>query len=404
MELWLLGAGAVVLIAVTLWIVWPDRLTEPASPAGPARLEESATMQPDQTTRNDLTPMGDRFEDQYTAATGDLSAGGVATTLQQPPATEPAVLPAGAASSGPAAGSGEPWSQPTAARERTSPGAPATAPVTPPVAWDASPAPTAWADTASRSSPVPFAPGALAEPRTIGLGAGALLVAGSAAVGAWLYSRWQRERNKPVNRLRRRARDVAGQISEHLPDVDDLPMGAAPTGGAAAALLLTGVALARALRGGGDSAAAAETAEQARGVDWRAVAMELAQRRGGEAGRRTLAHLAETSERGRKQARELPGRWPSGQAPWRRLRELGEAMPSLRDLGEAVPSRDDLGAAGSRAMQRVPSWERPQPSQPAFMGLGVGGLAVVAGVSYLVWRVLRGTDQPNHPWNTNAGE
>ena len=401
MELWLLGAGAVVLIAVTLWIVWPDRLTEQA---GPARLEESATMQPDQTTRNDLTPMGDRFEDQYTSATGDLSAGGVATTLQQPPATEPAVLPAGAVSSGPATGSGEPWSPPPTAREQSSSGSPATVPLTPPVAWDASPAPTAWADTASRGSPMPFAPRALAEPRTIGLGAGALLMAGSVAAGAWLYSRWQRERNKPVNRLRRRARDVAGQISERLPDVDDLPMGAAPTGGAAAALLLTGVALARALRGSDESAAAKETADQARGVDWRAVAMELAQRRGGEAGRRALAQLAEASEHGRKQARDIPGRWPSGEAPWRRLRQLGEAMPSLHDLGEAVPSRDDLGAAGSRALKRVPSWDGSAPPQPAFMGLGVGGLAVVAGVSYLVWRVLRGSEQPHDPWSANAGE
>ena len=37
----------------------------------------------------------------------------------------------------------------------------------------------------------------------IGLGAAALLTLVGALVGAWLYARVQRERNKPLNRLRR---------------------------------------------------------------------------------------------------------------------------------------------------------------------------------------------------------
>src|SRR5207244_9946038 len=69
MELWLLGGGAVVLIALTLWIVWPAEYVE--------------TIGDDFHNEEDLlmTPQGDEFEDQYTSATADLSAGGVATAI-----------------------------------------------------------------------------------------------------------------------------------------------------------------------------------------------------------------------------------------------------------------------------------------------------------------------------------
>jgi hypothetical protein len=71
---------------------------------------------------------------------------------------------------------------------------------------------------------------------------------GGAIGGAWLYARWQRERNKPINRLRRGARDVASRVGERLPDVEDMPRAAAPMSGAATALLLTGLLASRALR------------------------------------------------------------------------------------------------------------------------------------------------------------
>ena len=69
MELWLLGGGAVVLIALTLWIVWPAEYVE--TTGDDFRNEEDLLM----------TPQGDEFEDQYTSATADLSAGGVATAI-----------------------------------------------------------------------------------------------------------------------------------------------------------------------------------------------------------------------------------------------------------------------------------------------------------------------------------
>jgi hypothetical protein len=42
-----------------------------------------------------------------------------------------------------------------------------------------------------------------------------------ASVGIWLYMRWQRERNKPINRLRRQALFAATQIRERMPNRDE---------------------------------------------------------------------------------------------------------------------------------------------------------------------------------------
>jgi len=39
-------------------------------------------------------------------------------------------------------------------------------------------------------------------------------------VGVWLWLRWQRERNKPINRLRRQARQAADEIRERVPTPD----------------------------------------------------------------------------------------------------------------------------------------------------------------------------------------
>src|SRR5438094_226524 len=68
MDVWVLGVAAIVLIALTLWIVSQAPSTD-AAVATPAR---------------DLPPVGDEFEDQYTSATADLSAGGVAEAFNEP--------------------------------------------------------------------------------------------------------------------------------------------------------------------------------------------------------------------------------------------------------------------------------------------------------------------------------
>ncbi len=199
MELWLL-VGAVVLIALTVWIVWP------------AQRSEEVTAMTDTSSQPNLPPQGAAFEDQYTSATADLSAGGVATARETGrPVSMGAVMPESAVRS-------EPWASPTMAREGV---AQAIMPTTPP--------------HRSRS---------LTEPRTLGAGAASILAIGGGIGGAWLYQRWQRERSRPINRFRRGARSLLS----HVPELDDVPDAAAPMGGTAAALLVSSVILARAMR------------------------------------------------------------------------------------------------------------------------------------------------------------
>src|SRR6266851_3817056 len=184
MELWLLGAGAIVLIAITLWIVWPSSTADTVGTTT-VPIEE------------------DRPMTQYTSPTADMASGGVATA------------------------------EPTQSERETS------------HHWAPSGAGPDYSSTLPSQHERSMMPA-----RTMGMGAGALLSIGGAIGGAYLYARWQRERNKPINRLRRGARDVSSRLGERMPDVEDLPHGAAPMSGAATALLLTGLVASRALRHG----------------------------------------------------------------------------------------------------------------------------------------------------------
>ena len=60
------------------------------------------------------------------------------------------------------------------------------------------------------------------------------------AAGMWLFLRWQRQRNRPVNRLRRQAQWAADEIRERVPGSPDPSTTAM---GAAAALLSTALVL-----------------------------------------------------------------------------------------------------------------------------------------------------------------
>jgi hypothetical protein len=169
MDLLLLGAMAVVLIALTVWLVW-----RPSTEA--ARPEANSVM----------TPMGDEFEDQYTSATADLSAGGVAVANAAPQeelATEAV-------------------SEPRTGLPQAPIGHEASATGLGPVTPTAVPSPS---EPQVQAEPEPATRGA-STPRKVGMGAAAAFTLGGAAAGAWLYTRWQRERNKPINRLRRRFR------------------------------------------------------------------------------------------------------------------------------------------------------------------------------------------------------
>jgi hypothetical protein len=345
MEFWLLGAGAIILIAITVWIVWPGQSTDAALDSA-SHIEEERVM-----TDNPPSAQDSGVQVRDSARTG---------------------------------GSGEPWSSPTIAREGVST-TPATSGSQPgeatgvtagtqPEATGASLAPPTGGYRGSAISP-------LAQPRVLSIGAGALLCAGGAIGGAWLYARWQRERNRPINRLRRGARDVASRLGdrlpdvagrfpevagrlgerlpeiatrlgERMPDVDDLPSGTAPVGGAATAILLSALVASRAMRRGSQAQPSEEMRAQAREV--------------------VSQMLVEALGRGR-QAMDL-GQALAGQT---RERARTEMLARLAD---------------KRASERQQSGQKYHETRAAgpFLGLGFGRLALVAGGSYLVWRVLRG--------------
>jgi hypothetical protein len=54
----------------------------------------------------------------------------------------------------------------------------------------------------------------------MGIGFSWFTVIGS-AVGIWLFLRWRHERNKPINRIRRQARQAANELRERVPSADE---------------------------------------------------------------------------------------------------------------------------------------------------------------------------------------
>lgn len=309
MELWLL-VGAVVLIALTVWIVWPAQ-----------RSEETTTM-----TDSSLPPQGSSFQDQYTSATADLSAGGVATARETTtPGSMSAPMPERASGS-------EPWASPTVAREGIE------RPMLP--------------EPASRNR-------GLVGPRTMGTGAAVVLMVSGGVGGAWLFQRWQHERNRPINRLRRGARD----LTQHLPEyLDELPDNSGRIGGAAAALLVSSLLVSRARGRSSES-----EADAARDM------------------------IRDAVEQGRERARRL-------------------SMPDIRrpDLKRPDFKRPDFKRPELRRPDfkrpeiRRPELRRPEKREAIFGGLGLGGTAIVVGAVWLIWKLLRGNDQsPHHLYITD---
>jgi hypothetical protein len=76
----------------------------------------------------------------------------------------------------------------------------------------------------------------------MGLGLLPLGIAG--CVGVWLWMRYQRERNKPINRFRRQAREQALAFRQRLPEMPAVPEDARrPAVGLGTALLTLSVVL-----------------------------------------------------------------------------------------------------------------------------------------------------------------
>ncbi len=71
-----------------------------------------------------------------------------------------------------------------------------------------------------------------------GMSMGWLTFGVCSGVGVWLWLRWQRERNKPINRLRRQARQAANEIRERAPTPEEAARPAIGLGTAIASILL----------------------------------------------------------------------------------------------------------------------------------------------------------------------
>ena len=88
-----------------------------------------------------------------------------------------------------------------------------------------------WMSNLSGGSAVPF-------------GIGWLTVAIGGGIGVWLWMRWQRERNRPINRLRRQAEQARQRAYELRSQIPDMPEEAVrPAMGLGTALLTVAVVL-----------------------------------------------------------------------------------------------------------------------------------------------------------------
>ena len=364
MDLWLLTAGAIVLIGITLWIVWPART---ADPVGKSVRGEEVSEQP-MTESVTLWSVRHRATGSKTSTPALLPtcrAGGVAAAVEgmhadaaAPPPRQPV----------PHAGPGR--------------------------------------DSARR---VILRPG---QRRKMGAGVGAVLAVSGGIGGAWLYARWQRERNKPINRLRRNAREMASRLGERIPDVDELPHGAAPMSGAATALLLTALIASRALRrdhvDGVDEirdraeellrASAQETLELGREALLRG--RKEATERGAEALKRGRNEGAEATEAGSKEGAEALKRGRK-EAAERGAEALKRGRKEAAERGaEALKrGRKEAMKQGREAMELS---KREEARKPAIMGIGFGGMAMVAGGAFVVWRLLHRGQPDRSTWY--AGE
>jgi hypothetical protein len=370
-QLWLLAAGALALIALTVWIVWPGALADELASPEPLPAEEETPMSLDREppAAPDLAPQGDRFEDQYTAATSDLSAGGVAA----------------------AGGVG-------AVFESLEQGAPAgverpqtPSPTTPPASAAAQPTPVLPAPP-QYALPAPSRTRLLLQPRNVAVGAGAAAGLGLLS-GAWLYNRWQRERNRPINRLRRGAKDMADLLADRLA-LDELPDNSGPVGGAAA-VALTSLVLTRVLRGSSSD----EDSDQVERDDGRR------QRRGWRD--ITLQDLLDAAARQRADqlspaAARLgqgAGSLASGSERLTDALRAGLATSSrkARRAARELPSVDVDEVRGLTTQVRDTSTQVVRGKRGAFMGLGASGLIAVAASAYVIWRLLRGNPPRTYP-------
>jgi hypothetical protein len=92
---------------------------------------------------------------------------------------------------------------------------------------------TVYSDTNSYTPPAADQAGLRGKWRPIALG-WAVCVGMCAGAGIWWWMRWQHERSKPINRIRRQARHTADELRDRMPSTDEA---AAPAIGLSTAML-----------------------------------------------------------------------------------------------------------------------------------------------------------------------
>jgi hypothetical protein len=96
-------------------------------------------------------------------------------------------------------------------------------------------------------------------------------------VGIWMFMRWRRERNKPINRLRRQAQQAAAELRERMPEPEEAvrPAMGFTTAMLSLLLLVWRQSQARSRRG---SKTARHATESLSDVDWQKRLMHLKER------------------------------------------------------------------------------------------------------------------------------
>lgn len=218
----------------------------------------------------------------------------------------------------------------------------------------------------------------------LGLGAGSLAAAG----GAWWYLRWQRERNRPINRLRRQARRVGTEVGDRVPYAGVLAayLAERPGRGLGAALLLLGTFLLRTLR--------------------RRPASELGSRRLTDHVKTAVDHLADRGDDGPRgmsaatgdrmsRRRDTDGLFAGDERPWR-----SSAWPRFSRRDEAPPSSTGSPPRADWAAMSMPferGWTAARPSARLTL-VDLLGLTAASAAGYLAWRRLQGRqEQPERP-------
>lgn len=198
--------------------------------------------------------------------------------------------------------------------------------------------------------------------RVFGIGAGTLASLGAAGGALWAYSRWRHERNRRINRVRRRVRAVAKAAGGRLPDrsdiTDRMPDAAVarPLGGGSVALLFAALLVNRIVGGrrAHDADAGGSPGDQDRGNGYRSDSFRALQTR------------------------------------WGTLR-----LPESLDAGKARQAGESLLVA---ARDRAADLQMPSRSR----SIGLGGVLGAGAALYLLWRALNPRDDLHQGWHPQA--